>query len=135
MRTIRCRGRLGEGGCLPQVPEDVHPLGRHPSEQTPWADTPWANTSQQTPPGQTPPYADIPLGRHPPDQCMLGYTFPCLVHDGIHTPPCLVLTGIHPLSPPPPPPGTEFLTHACENINFPYLRLRAVMKSHKKYST
>ena len=26
------------------------------------------------------------------------------------------------------PPGTEFLTHTCENITFPQLRLRTVMK-------
>ena len=34
-------------------------------------------------------------GRHPPAQCMLGYTHPCPVHAGIHTPPCPVHAGIH----------------------------------------
>ena len=39
----------------------------------------------------TPPWADIPLvdtplDRHPPVQCMLGYTPPCPVHVGIHNP-------------------------------------------------
>ena len=30
-----------------------------------------------------------------------------------------------------PPLWTEFLTHACENITFPQLRLRTVMTLHK----
>ena len=29
---------------------------------------------------------------------------------------------------PPPPPPTEFLTHACEKITFPQLRLRTVIR-------
>ena len=55
---------LSTGGCLPHCMlgytppwAGTHPLGRHP-------------------PGQTPPTPcpDTPLGRHPPAQCMLGYT-------------------------------------------------------------
>ena len=29
-----------------------------------------------------------------------------------------------------PPPGTEFLTHACENITFPQILLQAVTRMH-----
>ena len=79
-------------------PQADTPLADTPLADTPWVDTPWADT----PPGQTPPWADTPfsadtprqtppgqtpLGRHPPAQCMLGYTHPpCPVHAGIHTP-------------------------------------------------
>ena len=35
-------------------------------------------------------------------------------------------------APNPPPPWTEFLTHACENITFPQLLLRAVTSVYLK---
>ena len=44
---------------------------------------------------------------------------------------CLVGRDVCPrwCTPPPPPPlWTEFLTHTCENITFPQLRLRTVIK-------
>ena len=46
-------------------PPSRHPPGRHPLGRLPWAD---------------------PLGRHPPAQCMLGYTHPpWAVHAGIRS--------------------------------------------------
>ena len=49
--------------------------GTLPRQTPPLADShPWVDTL----PGQTP-----PLGRHPPAQCILGYTPPCPVHAGI----------------------------------------------------
>ena len=55
------------------------------------------------------PWADTPLGRQPlPIACL-----------GSHPAHCM-------LGSQPSPPGTEFLTHACENITFLQLRLRAV---------
>ena len=83
------------------------PLGQTPPRQTPQAL--WADTPQQTPHGQTPSQRTLPLDRHPPAQCMLGYTSlssacwdahppvqcmlgytsPCPVHDGIHAPHCV----------------------------------------------
>ena len=41
------------------------------------------------------------------------------VHAGIYTP--------------PPPPWTEFLTHACENITIPQLRLQMVIILSKEF--
>ena len=68
------------GGCLPH-----YMLGYTPPGQTPLP------LGRHTPPGRHPlgqalPLGRHPLGRHPPAQCMLGYTHPCPVHAGIHTP-------------------------------------------------
>ena len=85
--------------CIPACTVADTPQGRHPPGRPP---TPWADTPRQTPPGRHP-QAD-PLDRHPPVQCMLGYTplpsacwnahTPYPVHAEIHTP-CPVHAGIH----------------------------------------
>ena len=89
-------------------------LHRHPL--SPWADTPWADTPPlgQTPP---PPWADTPLGRHlpdrhplgrhPPAQCMLGYTHSPAQFMLGYTPPCPMHAGIHILPLPPPAETTD----------------------------
>ena len=73
------------GGVWQTPPSPVrHPLGQTPlPKQTP----PWTDTPGQRSPGRHPPQADTPprqtppLGRHPPAQCMLGYTPPpCPAH-------------------------------------------------------
>ena len=71
---------LSMGGCLPH-----YMLGYTPPGQTPLP------LGRHTPPGRHPlwqalPLGRHPLGRHPPAQCMLGYTHPCPVHAGIHIP-------------------------------------------------
>ena len=43
---------------------------------------------------------------------------------------CVCLGGCLPGGCTPPPLWTEFLTHACENITFPKLRLRAAIKNY-----
>ena len=58
--------------------------------------------------GRTPldPEADTHILVH----CILEYTPPCPLHAGIHPPPC-----------------GQFLTDACENMNFPQLLLQTVI--------
>ena len=82
-----------------QTPPHRNPLGRHPTP-SPWADTPWADFApgQIPPPGQYTP-TQLHVGILTPAHCMLGYT-----------------------------PWTEEMTHACENITFPQLLLRAVKR-------
>ena len=72
----------------------------HPG-YTPWADTP---PEQTRPPRVDTPWADTllpsvcwdtPPGRHPPAQCMLGYTPPGQIVLPGQTPPCPVYAGIH----------------------------------------
>ena len=68
------------------------------------ADTYWADTS----PGR-----HTPLARHPPAQCMLGYT-PCPVHAGIHTSPAQCMLGY----PPPPLQWTLRILLECVLVAF-----------------
>ena len=61
----------------------------------------------------------LPRGR----VCVLGGVCPggvCLSGGGV----CLPARGVSARH----PPGTEFLTHACENITFPQLRLRTATR-------
>ena len=93
---------------------------------TPWADTlpahppsrhhPWTDT----PPEQTrPSHRHAPLGRLPHPPRMPG-GWVCMPHAG-----GACVPGGHAWH--ARPPQTEFLTHACENITFPQLLLRAVI--------
>ena len=99
------------GGVCPIACLNTQPPGQIP----PRAESPWADTPGQTPPGQNPLWAEpplgrtpsgqtppplgrhpaqadttpgktLPLGRHPPAQCMLGYDQQA---DGAHP------TGMH----------------------------------------
>ena len=114
-RTIRTSTHLGGGDVCLSACWDTHPLGL--GLDTPWAwdwTPPWAWAWTPPGPGHSP-WPGHPLGL---DTSPLG-------------------------RPPGPGPGhrpkwawtwtlplwTEFLTHACENITFPQLRLRTVMKS------
>ena len=62
-----------------QTPPGQTPPGQMPPRQTPpgqtlpWADTPQADTCL----GRHPTGRHTPLGRHLPDQCMLGYDSHC----------------------------------------------------------
>ena len=62
-------------------------------------------------------YPSMHWGRHPPAQCMLGYTPLCPMHVGIHTPsPGKHPLGRHPQADTPwantPPPSTCWYTHS-----------------------
>ena len=65
---------------------------------------------------------------HTLPNCMLGYT-PC--------PTACWDTHPHPIAcwhtPPPPSPWIEWMTHACENITFPQILLRAVTRQSMLY--
>ena len=65
--------------CPRGVSSSVH-AGTHPQDRHPPAQTPHLG---RHPPGRHP-LGRPSLRRHPPAQCMLGYTPPCPVHAGIH---------------------------------------------------
>ena len=108
MRTVRCTGRLSWHACPPftHVPLScMSPCHACPLPHTPYHTCP-------------PPHA--PPAMHAPCHVHLRYTCPAM-HSPYHKFP------YHAFPPPctPPPQWTEGMTHACENITFPQLLLRA----------
>ena len=132
-RSLAVSHGIRLGGGLPNPPLDADPLppGCRPSSgcrpPTPWIQSLlgrplWMQTPigrpppMQTPPKQTPLDADSPLWIriHPPPGC--------------RPPIGILLPGCRPLLRQTPPLlWTEGMTHACENITFPRLLLRAAI--------
>ena len=135
--TARCSGRLRpHTPPLPCTPPTMHaPHHACPLQCTPPARH--ANLAMHAPhhactpptthaplPPCTSPMTRTPCNAHPHHTCPLQCIPPIMRTSAMHTP----CHACPPATHAPSRLWTEFLTHACENITFPQLLLRAVIK-------
>ena len=136
MRTVHCSGRLS---CHAHPPPTMH------------TSLPYMPPCHMCPPCHAHPLPYTPPAMHVSHHACLpchASPFPChACPSATHVPPpphmhpcykyphhaCPPTTHANlPCMPPPPPPGTEFLTCACDNITFPRLLLRTVKMRYSK---